>query len=261
MKNMCLCFIMLLVFIPKAGLPDILGNPGTQVGKKNLFVGIEYSSSTHVYNLDTKDLNTSSERIALKVTTGLSEWMDIYIKGGGANLLLDYKGKDIEATKNFDTDFGAGFGAGGRIRLFNFVDSGTRIFLQGGGFYFKVSDNIVWDRYDGSIDTKERDIKWVDLYAGLGISKRFEYIDLTFGVGFSNIWWELNDVDLTKSGTSVSRIPRSKRDSFETVNPVFGFIGLDFVLPHEYRISAQAGIRNVDEAEFSIALSQGIERD
>ncbi|UCH90214.1 MAG: hypothetical protein JSV49_06140 [Thermoplasmata archaeon] len=238
----------------------MLGNPGTQVGKKNLFVGIEYSNMLHTYDLDTKDIETSSERITMKVTTGLTDWMDIYIRGGGAALKLDYA-QASGANRNFDSDFKAGFGGGTRIRLLNFVNSGTRVFFQGGGFFLKTDGDIQWNRLDGSILIKERDLKWADLYASLGISKRIDYIDLTFGVGFSEIWWEITDVEVTRSGTTESRIPRDKRDSFEIKNPIFGFLGLDFILPLEYRLSVQAGIRNIDDAEFSVSLSQGLEKE
>ena len=59
----------------------------------------------------------------------------------------------------------------------------------------------------------------------------------------------------------IKKTKKPWRDSFENQSPVFGFFGLDFVLPYEYKISAQAGIRNIDEAEFSIALSQGLLKD
>ena len=260
MKNICVFLLGCMLSIPGIVWADMLGNPGTQVGEKNLFVGIEYTNIVHIYDLDTKDLETSSERINLKVTTGLTDWLDVFIRGGGVDLKLDYVQAN-GASKNFGSKFKAGFGGGTRIRLLNFVNSGTRVFFQGGGFFLKTDGDIQWNRLDGSLFIKERDIKWADLYASLGISKRIDYIDLTCGIGFSEIWWEISDVDVTKSGTTVSRIPLSKRDSYEIKNPLFGFFGIDFVLPLEYRISAQVGIRNTDEAEFSISISQGLERD
>ena len=189
------------------------------------------------------------------------------VKGGGAGLTMDYKGNNYKynnlgyAAKNFVSDFKPGFGAGSRIRLLNYVNSGTRVFIQGGGFFFKADDKIKWNKLDGGIFTKEREITWVDLYAGLGVSKRLDYIDLTFGLGFSEIKWEIKDIDVTESGTTISRTPLEPRDSFEVKYPVFGFFGLDFVLPYEYRISAQVGIWNTDEAKFSVAVSQGLEKD
>ncbi len=252
---------ILLLFVPNLIFADILGNPGEQVGKKNLFVGVEYSNNMHIYDLDTiKGLEASSERISLKVTTGLNDWFDIYVKAGGASLMLDYK-KERNAIKNFDSSMSAGFGAGARIRLLNFVDSDTRVFVQGGGFFFKADDDFQWQKAASTITKVEREIKWADLYAGLGIVKRMDFIDLNFGVGVSEIKWWINDVETDKVGNVETSITRPERDSFEAKTPVFGFIGIDFILPYEYRISAQAGIRNMDEAEFSIALSQGLEKD
>ncbi|MFC1692393.1 hypothetical protein ACFL1R_02685 [Candidatus Latescibacterota bacterium] len=258
------CALILIIILPVSLGAEILGNPGMQVGEKNLFVGIEYTRSIQEFDIDTDGIDTSSDKILLKITTGLSDWFDIFLRCGGANLKLDYKASEKSAdivTKNFDSDFVFGFGGGTRIRLLNFIDSGTRVFFQGGGFLYKADDSIQWDKVDGTTLTKDREMKWADIFAGLGIAKRLDYVDLTFGVGFSQIWWEISDVDKISSGTSISRIPQKTRDSFEINNPVFGFIGLDFVLPYEYRLSAQAGIRNMDDAEFSVAISQGLEKD
>ena len=259
MKNILTAIIILIVLYPNPICADLLGNPGVQVGKKNLFVGIEYSSIMHEYELDTNGIETTSERISLKVTTGLSDWFDIFIKAGGASLMLDYK-KERNAIKNFDSDFSAGFGLGGRLRLLNFVDSETRVFIQGGGYLFKSEDNFRYkewrDNQTKTINT-DREIKWADMYFGFGIAKRMDFIDLNFGVGFSQIKWWINDVEY--DGNRETTL--DQRDSFDSLNPIYGFIGLDFILPYEYRISAQVGIRNMDEAEFSVALSQGREKD
>lgn len=264
-------YAVLLIFtlLPPCILhADILGNPGFQVGSKNLFVGVEYTSIMQKFDLDTSDLETSSERISLKVTTGLSDNFDIFLKAGGAKLNLDYAGNNYVyqnvnygyADKNYDSDMNVGFGGGARLRLLNFVDSGIRVFVHGGGYYFQTDGEIHWQTGAGTF-IKEREVKWADIYGGLGLAKRFDYIDVNIGVGFSEIKWWINDVDVTKVGSSTTRTTVPERDSFEYKSPVFGFIGFDFVLPHEYRISAQAGIRNLDEAEFSIAVSQGLEKD
>ena len=273
MKMIHAWLLIMTVCLSQTAWSDMLGNPGTQVGEKNLFVGVEYSSSMQVFDLDTTDLDTSSERVSLKVTTGLTDWFDIFLKAGGVNLTLDYTDNNYiyktpsvtsiwgNASKNYESDFVAGFGAGTRIRLLNFMNSQTRVFFQGGGFFFQTEDDIQWSLPDGSDITKKREMKWADLYAGLGISKRMDYVDLTFGIGFSEIWWEISDENFEKVGTTTIKNVIPKRDSFEIKNPLFGFIGLDFVLPYEYRISAQAGIRSMDEAELSVAISQGLDRD
>ena len=260
MKNILVALSILVIFNPGKLCADMLSNPGVQVGKKNLFVGIEYSNMMHEYELDTDGLDTSSERVSLKVTTGLNDWLDIYVKAGGASLMLDYKEKS-NAVKNYDSNMELGFGAGARLRLLNFIDSQTRVFLQGGGFFFKTDDDIQWELDALSSFSKERELKWADMYAGLGISKRMDIVDLNFGVGFSQIKWWIQDVEMTKIGNAVTSSTKPERSSFENLNPIYGFIGLDFVLPYEYRISAQVGVRNLDEAEFNIALSQGLERD
>ena len=260
MKRITAAILIIMIFVPGSLFAEILGNPGFQVGKKNLFIGLEYSSIMHIYDIDTNGLDTFSERVSLKVTTGLADWLDIYIKGGGASLKLDYE-KESNALKNFDSNMSVGFGAGARLRLLNFVDSGTRVFLQGGGFFFKADGDFQKQIDSYTIRTTDREIKWADIYAGLGIAKRMDFIDLHIGVGFSEIYWDYKDVIVDRTGTATSKLPGSERSSFESRSPIFGFIGLDFVLPYEYRISAQAGIRNIDEVEFNIAISQGLERD
>ena len=259
MKNTLLIFLVIIVCFPGASPAELFNNPGTNVGKKNLVVGISYSYAMHDYALDTDKLPTSSKRIMLKVTTGLTDWLDIYIKGGGTNLQLDYMENDSNAIKNFDSDYKVGFGMGARIRLLNFPDSQTRVFLQGGGFYFKTDDSIEWEYIDRTL-IKNRDMKWADYYAGLGIVKRVDFMDITCGVGFSEIQWWMRDTYEIHQGNSITWDRKDWRDSYEVKNPLFGFFGIDFILPYEYRISAQAGIRDLDNAEVSIALTQGLER-
>ena len=153
-----------------------------------------------------------------------------------------------------------GFGGGGRLRLLNFVDSETRVFLQGGAFYFTSSDDVQWQTNAISTRTLERDMKWIDMYAAVGVVKRMDFIDLNFGLGFSQVKWWMNDIEIEQElkGPKHSKtLP--ERDSFESKTPLFGFVGIDFILPHEYRLSAQAGVRNIDEAQFSVAISQGFE--
>lgn len=274
MRYICSVAVLTLsLCLPLTALGEIIGNPGTQVGKKNLFVGIEYTTAMRTFDIDTNNLDTESEKILLKVTTGLTDWLDLYLRAGAANLMLDYANTDYmhktstgtrnwgNASINYDSDFQAGFGAGTRVRLLNFVNSRSRVFFDGGGFFYKTNDSIRWDISDGSVVTKKRDMKWADLHAALGLSKRLDYVDLTLGVGFSEIWWEISDENLEQIGTTTTKTLTPARDSFEMKKPVFGFIGLDFVLPYEYRISVQAGLRSMDDAEFTVAISQGLEKD
>ena len=263
MKNTIAAFFAFLLCLPGLSLGQWFGNPGTNIGKKNLVVGVEYSQIMHTYELDVNKLPTVNERVKLRVTAGLTDWFDIYVEGGGAGLMLDYKENDANAVKNFDSDFKAGLGLGARIQLLNFLNPQTRVFLQGGGFYFKTDDSIKWDYVDGT-QINNRDMKWADLYIGLGIVKRIDFMDVSVGVGFSDIkWWMRDNVEIEKydnitGGTEYIQGPW--RDSFEISNPVFGFLGFDFILPYEYRISLQAGITNIDDIGFSVALSQGLEK-
>ncbi len=260
MKKMFLLLIVLSMLIQPSVSAEMIGNPQEQVGKKNLFVGLEFSSIFHNFDLDTNSgVDTSSERMTLKVTTGLSEWFDIFLKAGGASLMMDYE-KESNAVKNFDSTMNVGFGGGGRIRLLNFVDSEMRVFAQGGAYYFTSSDDIMWEMSAISNRTIERDMKWIDMYGAVGVVKRMDFIDLNFGLGFSQVKWWMNDTEINKTGTAETRSVLEERDSFESKSPLFGFVGIDFILPLEYRLSAQAGVRNIDEAQFSIAISQGLEQ-
>jgi len=272
MKRAIAASALLLMGLPGLLFADMLGNPGTQVGKKNLVVGAEFSAVTQTYDIDTTDLDIASERANLKVTTGLTDWLDVFIKIGAGNLTMKYKdnnysytahGFDVSgnAVSNYESDMNVGFGGGGRIRLLNRVDSGFRIFVQGGAYYLKTNGEASWETDAVTTFTKERDTKWLDVYAGAGIAKRMDYIDLHAGVGFSQVHWWIQDTDVIKVVNSESSFIRPERDSWEMKNPIFGFLGVDFVLPHEYRLSVQAGVRNMENAEFSVAISQGLDRD
>ena len=260
MRNSIAVSLVLLLLCPGMITAELFSNPGTNIGKKNLVVGVEYSQFIHGYEFDTKELPTASGRVKLKVTAGLSDWFDLYVEGGGASLLLDYAENDGNTTKNFDADFNGGLGLGARIRLLNFPNSQTRVFLQGGCFYFKTDDTIEWEYIDRKL-VKNRDLKWADLYVGLGIVKRIDFVDLSFGLGFSEIKWWMRDNVEVHEGNAITWDKQSWRDSFELSNPVFGFLGMDFILPYQYRVSLQAGLTGIDDYGFSVALSQGLEKD
>ena len=252
---------LLLIFAPAALEAQLFTDPAANIGKKNLFVGAEYSSITSIYDLDTRNLPITSQRALLKVTAGLTDWLDVYVKGGGVNLLLNYKENDDNVVKNFDTNkMKPGFGAGTRIRLMNFENSGTRVFFEGGGFFFNTNDDIEWS-YPGKTVQTVRKMRWMDIFAGVGIVRRIDFVDLNFGIGFSEIkWWMKDDVG-ERVGTVTSTVHNPWRDSFETKKPVLGFLGIDFVLPYEYRISVQGGVRSMDDAAITISVSQGLEKD
>jgi hypothetical protein len=252
---------ILLLFAPAVLQAQMFTDPATNIGVKNLVVGAEYTSITAQYDLDSSNLPITSQRALLKVTAGLTDWLDIYIKGGGVKLMLDYKDNDDNVVKNFNPKkMKPGFGAGTRIRLLNFENSGTRVFFDGGGFFFKTNDTIEWS-YPGETLVKKRDMQWLDLYAGLGVSKRIDFVDLNFGIGFSDIKWWMKDDISDRIGTVTSTVHTPWRDSFETKNPVLGFLGIDFVLPHQYRISVQGGVRNMDNAAITVSVNQGLEKE
>lgn len=261
MRNGLIALLALCLWAPDAPRAELFTNPATNIGKKNLFVGAEYSSISSIYDLDTSELPVTSERALIRVTAGLTDWLDLYIKGGGVNLRLDYQELDDSVIRNYDTPkMKPGFGLGTRVRLLNFVNSGTQVFLQGGGFYFNSDGSVLWS-YPGKTVEKSREMRWLDLYAGIGMTRRIDFVDLNFGVGLSEIKWWIKDDVREKIGQVTSTVHTPWRDSFETKSPVVGFFGLDFVLPHAYRLSAQAGIRSMDAAQFTIAVSQGLERE
>ena len=100
MKNVIAVFCVIMICFPWSAGAELFNNPASNVGKKNLVVGAEFQSIRQEFELDeAKTFPVSSERIQLKVTAGLTDWFDIYIKGGGADLLLDYKECDKELRK------------------------------------------------------------------------------------------------------------------------------------------------------------------
>jgi len=141
----------------------------------------------------------------------------------------------------------------------HFADSQTSVFLQGGGFYFKTDETIEWDYFDRTM-IKNRDMKWADFYCGLGVVKRIEFMDLNAGIGYSQIQWWMKDNIEVREGNAISWDSKPWRDSYESNNPVFGFLGVDFILPYEYRVSVQTNLTNVDNYGFAIAISQGLQR-
>lgn len=241
---------------------EMFNNPSQNVGKKNLFVGLEYATTDHEYELDTNTaVPISSERISLKVTAGLADWLDLYVKGGGADMTQDYKDTNANVVSNYESDKSAGIGLGGRMRLLNFEDSRTRLFLTAAAYYFKTDSQ--YETYNSSVDREivYRDMRWLDLSFGAGIAKRIDFVDLNAGVGFHEVKWWMKDRIERVQGNASSFIRKDWRDSFEMQDPVFGFIGIDFILPNAYVFSAQAGITDIDQTQFNVSISQGLRRD
>lgn len=253
--------VCLLVLQGTAGA-EMFNNPSQNIGKKNLFVGLEYATTDHEYELDTKTtVPVSSERISLKVTAGLTDWLDLYIKGGGADMTQDYKETSTSVVSNYESDKSAGIGLGARMRLLNFEDSRTRVFLSAATYYFKSDSQ--YEIANSTVDREivYRDMKWLDMSFGAGIAKRIDFVDLNAGVGFHEVKWWMKDRIERVQGTASSFIQKDWRDSFEMEAPVFGFIGIDFILPSAYVISAQAGITDLDQTQFNISISQGLRRE
>ena len=50
MRKVTAILFILVIFFPESLFADMLGNPGEQVGKKNLFVGVEFSSILHSFS-------------------------------------------------------------------------------------------------------------------------------------------------------------------------------------------------------------------
>lgn len=267
MKHIIAPILACMVFGAGTVSAEMFGNPAVQIGKKDLSVGLEYTYAMQTFDLDTSDLDITSQRANLKATTGLTDWLDIFLKAGGAALAQDYENNNYAyrnlgyAVTGYDSDMGLGFGGGARVQLYENVDSGFRLFLEGGGYYSKTEGTIVWEPNALTTFTRERETRWADVYTGAGMAKRIDFVDLHLGVGFSQVKWWIADTDIEARGVSASRTIMPERDSWEAGNPVFGFFGIDFVLPQAYRLSFQAGARTLENAEFSIALSQGLQRD
>ena len=69
MKNIITVLLIIMVFGAVSLHADMLGNPGSQVGEKNLFVGIEYSNISHTTDIAIeKDTAKSAAKKGLKVT-------------------------------------------------------------------------------------------------------------------------------------------------------------------------------------------------
>jgi hypothetical protein len=134
------------------------------------------------------------------------------------------------------------------------------VFLQGGGFFFSTSGSAEWNT-TGRMVVKDRSMRWLDLNVGVGVARRIDFVDLNAGLGLSEIKWWIRDTRRERVGTEVITTHSDWRDSFETRNPVMGFLGIDFILPHQYRLSAQAGVRSMNAAEITVSVSQGLEKE
>ena len=254
-----ICVLIITALFSGSASGNLIGNPGMNVGKKNLVVGLEYSYMSR--KLETM---TYSNRYLLKATTGLSEWLDIYLTGGGADLSMDYyesKSKVNSTIYDYSSNASGGVGFGVRMRIMNFENRNTRVFIMGDIFGFRTNGEFIEDLGGGQQNVLQRDTIWIDGRCALGITFGFELVELSFGVGAAGVQRRMDDVKITRSALTSTKVPQARTEPLDYPKPAFGFIGFDFILPLEYRLSFQISGHNIDEGRFSFAISQGLEKD
>ncbi len=250
--------IITVLLLTGSASGNLIGNPGVNVGKKNLVVGFEYSYMSR--ELETM---TYSNRYLLKATTGLSDWFDIYLTGGAADLKMNYYQNSSMGSTLYDyssnASVGAGFGV--RIQLMNFENRNTRVFIMGDVFGFRTNGEFIEDMGGGQQNVLQRETLWIDGRFALGITFGFEILELSFGAGAAGVQRRIDDVKITRTTLTSSEVLLARTEPFDYPKAAFGFIGLDFVLPLEYRLSFQIEGHNLEEGRISFAISQGLEKD
>lgn len=227
-----------------------IGNPVGATGSGKLVMSLEYEYQDRQLP---GNLPTESMRYLAKASYGLTSWLDLFAKGGAADLEIPMH----EVTFASDQKFA--WGAGARATLLRLPIWRAEFFSCGQIFNYhsrgrvdqEVTDSPqTWTR---SLNTK---YIWWEYGGSLGIKARQGAVWPYVGVDISYVEGEKNTTqyNIFSYGTVYGG---ARSDNFSSDNLVYsGFGGLDISLPLRYKLSFEMRGVNRDEISFSVGVSQ-----
>jgi len=200
------------------------------------------------------------------VTTGLADWLDVYLRAGAAQLLHDYRNNEYvqqylgQVSKGYDGGPRLGLGGGGRLWWRGHAGARVAGFLQADAYYVRSEGTIQAARDTSRVVRRDRKLDWADVGAAVGLARQGSAAAVHFGVGISEAWWRIRDTDQVQHAGFGWRVGYPTRSTWEVHEPVFVFAGVELLLPHEFRISTQGAVRTAESFAIGVAVCQGLER-
>lgn len=246
----CLVLVVAMLLVGTAAQAYTLGNPMGTIGKGKLSVSAEYEFQDRELP---GELSTESGRYLLKTSYGLSPWLDVFAKGGVAGLDVPYG--DVK----FAGEEKLAWGAGARAALLRLPGLEAEVFTCAQIFGYRTRGSVDQEMTDGSETWTWRQSSkyiWWEYGGALGVGVRRGAIWPYLGVDISYVEGEkiTSNYDIYASET----ISRGKSSgNFSSDNLIFsGLAGIDFSLPHRYKLSFEVSGSGPENLSIGVGISQ-----
>jgi hypothetical protein len=252
MRRFILCLALGLGMLCMGSMTQAytVGNPMSATGVGKLAMSAEYE---HHQRELADDMNTESARYLVKASYGLSSWLDIFAKAGGAGLVIP-----LENVK-FDGDNKFAWGAGARAKLLQLPVWKAELFSSAQLFSYRsrgVVNQLVTDAPQSWTRSLSSEYIWWEYGGALGIRARQGFAWPYVGLDLSYVAGEKNTTqyNLFSYGTVFGG---ESNTSFSGKDIIFsGFGGIDLNLPYRYQLSFEVQGSSWEEVSFSIGISQ-----
>ena len=170
MKRILLnCLLLIVAFIILAGIAEAgnVGDPGAGLRQKEASLGLEFTGLTReIRDGDGVRYDTESWRLLLKGSYGITDWLEGYLRAGGATLKI----------RGTPFDSNPGWAGGGGLKL-TFLDPPghpLKYSLGGQFLYLEAEDRDAkgkWFEYDLWLGAAYKDGKRMTPYGGVVYSR------------------------------------------------------------------------------------------
>jgi hypothetical protein len=241
--------LSLLLAVSVAGAYTV-GNPVDATGSGKLAVSAEYEYQEH--RLPDVE-GTESTRYLVKAGYGLTPWLDVFVKGGAANLEIPLVNQRFVGEDKF------AWGAGARATLWRPQRWPLEVFSSGQIFSFRTNGRVDQEVTGSPITwTRRLDSRyiWWEYGGALGVKIRQGAVSPYLGLNVSYVEGEkiTHQYNIFSYGTVDGGQSNADFSSEEVV--VNGFGGLDVILPLRYRLSLEVRGNSSDQISFTIGISQ-----
>jgi hypothetical protein len=246
----CLALVLGVLLVSAAAQAYTLGNPMGSTGKGKLSVSAEYEFQDREL---TGAFSTESARYLLKASYGLSQWLDVFAKGGVAGLDVPY------GDAKFVGEERLAWGAGARAALLRLPVLRAEVFTCAQIFGYRTRGSVDQQMSDASETWTRRlssEYIWWEYGGALGIGIQRGAIWPYVGVDLSYVEGEkiTSQYDIYTDQTVYGGESSGNFSSDEVI--FSGLAGIDFKLPHRYKLSFEVSGSNPEDLSIAIGISQ-----
>lgn len=227
-----------------------VGNPMSATGEGKLTMSAEYEHHRREL-LD--DMSTESARYLVKASYGLTPWLDMFAKVGGAG--LDVPLKDVR----FEGDNKFAWGAGARATLLRLPVWNAELFSSAQMFSYHsrgVMDQLVTNAPQPWTRSLDSEYIWWEYGGAMGVRARRGFAWPYVGLDLSYVAGEKNTTQYNIFSYG-SVFGGESSSTFRGEDIIYsGFGGIDLNLPYRYQLSFEVKGSSWEEVSFSVGISQ-----